>query len=341
MSAVEKSSLLNQSQFAKSCGVSATTIRSYVDNHLIVPAKEVENRVFFTPDQVYDVKVLGVKRLINQSFLCVVCEKDEATLRTVKERMLLSILENNPKAEAIQSLALSAKAMMEKPNVEPTDDVIRVIKSNVIFSFITEVKNVISSIICDVYSKEAFARSYAFDFFLSYICNHNPDSSLIDSYNKNDLSDISSSLDYIKQRCEIQFTNIASRFGVYNVCNSINFGIWEAFNEDGSSLLKADGFMFDSSSSNAKDIWDKTIGSSRDNSVTLGLTNICRNGFYSVIDGVGSLSDEVCSDIISKLASEEYKTVFVSSLEKLPKVVATSIDAFVKAGKIRVEYYQG
>lgn len=341
MSAVEKSSLLNQSQFAKSCGVSATTIRSYVDNHLIVPAKEVENRVFFTPDQVYDVKVLGVKRLINQSFLCVVCEKDEATLRTVKERMLLSILENNPKAEAIQSLALSAKAMMGKPNVEPTDDVIRVIKSNVIFSFITEVKNVISSIICDVYSKEAFARSYAFDFFLSYICNHNPDSSLIDSYNKNDLSDISSSLDYIKQRCEIQFTNIASRFGVYNVCNSINFGIWEAFNEDGSSLLKADGFMFDSSSSNAKDIWDKTIGSSRDNSVTLGLTNICRNGFYSVIDGVGSLSDEVCSDIISKLASEEYKTVFVSSLEKLPKVVATSIDAFVKAGKIRVEYYQG
>lgn len=341
MSAVEKSSLLNQSQFAKSCGVSATTIRSYVDNHLIVPAKEVENRVFFTPDQVYDVKVLGVKRLINQSFLCVVCEKDEATLRTVKERMLLSILENNPKAEAIQSLALSAKAMMEKPNVEPTDDVIRVIKSNVIFSFITEVKNVISSIICDVYSKEAFARSYAFDFFLSYICNHNPDSSLIDSYNKNDLSDISSSLDYIKQRCEIQFTNIASRFGVYNVCNSINFGIWEAFNEDGSSLLKADGFMFDSSSSNAKDIWDKTIGSSRDNSVTLGLTNICRNGFYSVIDGVSSLSDEVCSDIISKLASEEYKTVFVSSLEKLPKVVATSIDAFVKAGKIRVEYYQG
>lgn len=341
MSIVEKSSLLNQSQFAKSCGVSATTIRSYVDNHLIVPAKEVENRVFFTPDQVYDVKVLGVKRLINQSFLCVACEKDEATLKTVKERMLLSILENNPKAEAIQSLALSAKAMMEKPDAEPNEDVVHVIKSNVIFSFITDVKNVISSIICDVYSKEAFARSYAFDFFLSYICNHNPDSSLIDSYNKNDLSDVSSSLDYIKQRCEIQFTNIASRFGVYNVCNSTNFGIWEAFNEDGSSLLKADGFMFDSSSPNAKDIWNKTLGSNRDNSVTLGLTNICRNGFYSVIDGVGSLSDEVCSDIVSKLASEEYKTVFVSSLEKLPKVVATSIDAFVKAGKIRVEYYQG
>lgn len=341
MSTVEKSSLLNQSQFAKSCGVSATTIRSYVDNHLIVPAKEVENRVFFTPDQVYDVKVLGVKKLINQSFLCVACEKDETTLRTVKEHMLLSILESSPKAEAVKSLALSAKAMMEKPSVEPSDDVIRVIKSNVIFSFITEVKNVISSIIGDVYSKEAFARTYTFDFFLRYVCNHNPDSSLVESYGKNNLFYVSSSLDYVKQRCEIQFTNIASRFGVYNVCNSTNFGIWEAFNEDGSSLLKADGFMFDSSSPNAKDIWNKTLGSNRDNSVTLGLTNICRNGFYSVIDGVGSLSDEVCSDIISKLASEEYKTVFVSSLEKLPKVVATSIDAFVKAGKIRVEYYQG
>lgn len=341
MSAVEKSSLLNQSQFAKSCGVSATTIRSYVDNHLIVPAKEVEKRVFFTPDQVYDVKVLGVKRLINQSFLCVACEKDEATLRTVKERMLLSILENNPKAEAIQSLALSAKAMMEKPDAEPNEDVIRVIKSNVIFSFITEVVSTISSIICNIYTEEAFSRSFAFDFFLRYICNHEVDSSLVESYNSNTLSGVAYSLDYIKQRCEIQFTNIASRFGVYNVCNSTNFGIWEAFNEDGSSLLKADGFMFDSSSPNAKDIWDKTLGSNRDNSVTLGLTNICRNGFYSVIDGIGSFSDEVCSDIISKLASEEYKTVFVSSLEKLPKVIATSIDAFVKAGKIRVEYYQG
>lgn len=341
MSTVEKGSLLNQSQFAKSCGVSATTIRSYVDNNLIVPAKEVENRVFFTKDQVYDVKVLGVKRLINQSFLCVACEKDEATLKTVKERMLLSILENNPKAEAIQSLSLSAKAMMEKPDAEPNDDVVRVIKSNVIFSFITEVRSVISSIICDVYIKEAFARSFAFDFFLSYICNHEPDYMLVDSYSKNNLSDVSSSLDYIKQRCEIQFTNIASRFGVYKVCNSTNFGIWEAFNEDGSSLLKADGFMFDSSSPNAKDIWNKTLGSNRDNSVTLGLTNLCRNGFYSVIDGVGSFSDEVCSDIISKLATEEYKTVFVSSLENLPKVIVTSIDAFVKAGKIRVEYYQG
>lgn len=341
MSIVEKSSLLNQSQFAKSCGVSATTIRSYVDNHFIVPAKEVEKRVFFTPDQVYDVKVLGVKRLINQSFLCVACEKDEVTLKTVKERMLLSILESNPKAEAVKSLALSAKAMMEKSNVEPTDDVIRVIKSNVIFSFITEVVSTISSIICNIYTEEAFSRSFAFDFFLRYICNHETDSSLVESYNSNTLSGVAYSLDYIKQRCEIQFTNIASRFGVYNVCNSTNFGIWEAFNEDGSSLLKADGFMFDSSSPNAKDIWDKTLGSNRDNSVTLGLTNICRNGFYTVIDGVGSLSDEVCSDIISKLASEEYKTVFVSSLEKLPKIVATSIDAFVKAGKIRVEYYQG
>lgn len=341
MSAVEKGSLLNQSQFAKSCGVSATTIRSYVDNNLIVPAKEVENRVFFTPDQVYDVKVLGVKKLINQSFLCVACEKDEATLKTVKEHMLLSILENNPKAEAIQSLSFSAKAMMEKPDTEPNDDVVRVIKSNVIFSFITEVRSVISSIICDVYIKEAFARSFAFDFFLSYICNHEPDYMLVDSYSKNNLSDVSSSLDYIKQRCEIQFTNIASRFGVYKVCNSTNFGIWEAFYEDGSSLIKSDDFMFDSSSPNAKDIWNKTLGSNRDNSVTLGLTNLCRNGFYSVIDGVGSLSDEVCSDIISKLATEEYKTIFVSSLENLPKVVATAIDAFAKAGKIRVEYYQG
>ena len=341
MSAVEKGSLLNQSQFAKSCGVSATTIRSYVDNNLIVPAKEVENRVFFTKDQVYDVKVLGIKRLINQSFLCVACEKDEATLKTVKERMLLSILENNPKAEAIQSLSLSAKAMMEKPDAEPNDGVIRVIKSNVISSFIAEVVNTVSSIICNIYAEEPFARTFTFDFFLRYVCDHEVDSALVDTYNKSSLSDVACSLDYIKQRCEIQFTNIASRFGVYNVCNSTNFGIWEAFSEDGSSLIKSNDFMFDSSSPNAKDIWNKTLGSNRDNSVTLGLTNLCRNGFYSVIEGVASLSDEVCSDIISKLATEEYKTVFVSSLENLPKVVATAIDAFVKAGKIRVEYYQG
>lgn len=341
MSAVDKNSLLNQSQFAKRCGVSATTIRSYVNGNLIVPAREVESRVFFTPDQVYDVKVLGVKRLINQSFLCIACENDEVALKSVKEHMLLDILENNPKAEAIKSLALSAKAMMEKPNAEPNDGVVRVIKSNVISSFIAEVVSTVSSIICDVYIKEPFSRSFAFDFFLRYICNHEADSSLVESYNSNNLSGVACSLDYIKQRCEIQFTNIASRFGVYNVCNSTNFGIWEAFSEDGSSLLDAKGFMFDSSSPNAKDIWNKTIGSNRDGSVTLGLTNLCRNGFYSVIDGVGSLSDEVCSDIISKLASEEYKVVFASSLEKLPKVVATSLDAFVKAGKIRVEYYQG
>lgn len=341
MSAVDKNSLLNQSQFAKRCGVSATTIRSYVNGNLIVPAREVESRLFFTPDQVYDVKVLGVKRFINQSFLCIACENDEVALKSVKERMLLGVLENNPKAEAIKSLALSAKAMMEKPNAEPNDGVVRVIKSNVISSFITEVRSTISSIICNVYIEEAFSRSFAFDFFLRYICNHEVDSSLVESYNSNNLSGVVSSLDYIKQRCDIQFTNIASRFGVYNVCNYTNFGIWKAFSEDGSSLLDAEGFMFDSSSPNAKDIWNKTLGANRDDSVTLGLTNLCRNGFYSVIDGVGSLSDEACSDIISKLASEEYKVVFASSLEKLPKVVATSLDAFVKAGKIRVEYYQG
>lgn len=341
MSLDEKTALLNQSQFAKRCGVSVSTIRSYVNTQRIVPAKEVEERVFFKPDQVYDAKVLGVKKLINQSFLCVVCEEDEATLKSVKEKMLLDILGVAPKAEAIKGLSLSAKAMMEKPDAEPNEGVVSVIKSNVISSFIAEVVNTVSSIICNIYAEEPFTRTFTFDFFLRYVCNNEVDNALVETYNKSSLSNVAYSLDYIKQRCEIQFTNIASRFGVYNVCNSTNFGIWEAFNEDGSSLLKADGFMFDSSSPNAKDIWDKTLGSNRDNSVTLGLTNICRNGFYSVIDGVGSLSDEVCSDIISKLASEEYKTVFVSSLEKLPKVVATSIDAFIKAGKIRVEYYQG
>lgn len=339
MSLDEKTALLNQSQFAKRCGVSVSTIRSYVNTQRIVPAKEVEDRVFFKPDQVYDAKVLGVKKLINQSFLCVVCEEDEATLKSVKEKMLLDILGAAPKAEAIQSLAISAKAMMEKPNAEPNDGVIRVIKSNVISSFITEVVSTVSSIICDVYIKEPFSRSFAFDFFLSYICNHEVDSSLVESYNSNNLSGVACSLDYIKQRCEIQFTNIASRFGVYNVCNSINFGIWNAFSEDGSSLLNAEGFMFDSSSPNAKDIWDKTLGSNRDNSVTLGLTNLCRSGFYSVIDGVGSLSDDACADIIAKLASQEYKKVFASSLEKLPNIIATSLGAFVEAGKISVEYY--
>lgn len=341
MSLDEKTALLNQSQFAKRCGVSVSTIRSYVNTQRIVPAKEVEDRVFFKPDQVYDAKVLGVKKLINQSFLCVVCEEDEATLKSVKEKMLLDILGVVPKAEAIKGLSLSAKAMMEKPDAEPNDGVVSVIKSNVISSFIAEVVNTVSSIICNIYAEEPFTRTFTFDFFLRYVCNHEVDNALVETYNKSSLSNVAYSLDYIKQRCEIQFTNIASRFGVYNVCNSTNFGIWEAFSENGSSLLNAEGFMFDSSSPNAKDIWDKTLGSNRDNSVTLGLTNLCRNGFYSVIDGVGSLSDEVCSDIISKLASEEYKTVFVSSLEKLPKVIATSIDAFVKAGKIRVEYYQG
>lgn len=341
MSLDEKTALLNQSQFAKRCGVSVSTIRSYVNTQRIVPAKEVEDRVFFKPDQVYDAKVLGVKKLINQSFLCVVCEEDEATLKSVKEKMLLDILGVAPKAEAIKGLSLSAKAMMEKPDAEPNEGVVSVIKSNVISSFIAEVVNTVSSIICNIYAEEPFTRTFTFDFFLRYVCNNEVDNALVETYNKSSLSNVAYSLDYIKQRCEIQFTNIASRFGVYNVCNSTNFGIWEAFSENGSSLLNVEGFMFDSSSPNAKDIWDKTLGSNRDNSVTLGLTNLCRNGFYSVIDGVGSLSDEVCSDIISKLASEEYKTVFVSSLEKLPKVVATSIDAFIKAGKIRVEYYQG
>ena len=126
MSLDEKTALLNQSQFAKRCGVSVSTIRSYVNTQRIVPAKEVEDRVFFKPDQVYDAKVLGVKKLINQSFLCVVCEEDEATLKSVKEKMLLDILGVAPKAEAIKGLSLSAKAMMEKPADEPNDGVVSV-----------------------------------------------------------------------------------------------------------------------------------------------------------------------------------------------------------------------
>ena len=40
MSLDEKTALLNQSQFAKRCGVSVSTIRSYVNTQRIVPAKE-------------------------------------------------------------------------------------------------------------------------------------------------------------------------------------------------------------------------------------------------------------------------------------------------------------
>lgn len=339
MGSVDKNSLLNQVTFAKRCGVSASTIRTYVDKHKIVPAQEVENRVFFTPDQVYDFKASSVKELITQSFLCVVCDDDSSKVETIQKTMLVDIAKECPNAYAIKGLAQSIKTMSEEDDVKPTDDVLNVIKSKVATAFVIEVRKVIASIICEVFAEEPSARDYTFGFFLSYVCDKDIDASLVESYRGVGISVLPHTLDGLKQRCQLQFDNLARRFGVFLVCNSINFGIWDAFAEDGSRLLQHPDFKFDSSSADAKSIYEKTLGSSSDDRVMHGAKDICRNGFYTFYTGVSSLSDEDCVDIISKLNSDEYTTILVSSRAKLPKVISISLDALEKTGSVKVKEY--
>lgn len=341
MSLEEKSGLINQTSFAKRCGVSASTIRAYVNEHRITPASEVGDRVFFTEDQIYDVKALSVKRFINQSFLCLVCEGDEVSLKTTKERMLLDINSVCPSAVAIESLSNSAKSMTVGYEVTPTSEVLLVIKSKVVSAFISEVKSAISGIICDVFADEPAVRSFPFSFFLGYVSGQEVDSALVDRYLGLGITNLSHTLEKIEQRCQLSFDGIAKRYGVFVVCNSTNFGIWEAFNEDGSSLLSAENFKFDSFSPSAKAIYEKTLRSSSGDRVAQGLLNICRAGFYCFVDSVDAFSNEVCADVITKLLSGEFKTVYVSSYKTMPVAITTVLDGLVKNGLIRVEILQG
>lgn len=330
--------LMNQSAFAKRCGVTSTTIKNYVERDGFKPASTVGGHYYFSESQLYDVLVLNAKKSLTQSFLCVVCEPTEDEVDIVKKQMLIKVFEESPDAKGIASLRDSVASMDSKNEVTLTKDVLFIANQRIVDGFIKEVREMVSDAICTLFREEPKSRTYCFDFFLSYICGRDVDSAMVESYRSLGVVTLAFTLDGLKQKCQLQYQNIQRRWGMFNVCNQTNFGIWESFYSGTSFLAESDAFKYDSSSPCAKNIVDKLTVDTENRLVSDGLVSICRTGFYSLVLGV-VFSDKEVADIVSKIMSGDYKKIFVSKKEKLPNILALTLEAIEKEGRISVVWF--
>lgn len=330
--------LLNQTAFAKACGVSPTTIRNRVERGDIVPAQTVGDRFYFTESQVVSMQLSSLRGSVTQSFLGLIFEDDDAAYKILENTFVSHVKSLCPSAHAIISLMDSMKSMDSNAEFKLTESTTIVFRSMVIDKFLLAVRGMVNDYISSLYFEEPLSRTFSYQFFLDVICedeSHKPDASLVSTYESCGIKSMKYVLATIRSNVSTKFEALKSKFGIYNCCCACSFTLRDALYTDGKVLLNNEvPIIHDSNAPNSKAIYDAIEKDAKSKLVSNGIGAIYRDGFYTTIRVSSSISDNELADIISLVTSGDYKSIYISSREKAPKLLLSIIDSRVESNSV-------
>lgn len=327
--------LLNQSAFAKACGVSISTIRNRVDSGKIIPAQSIGGKDYFSEDQIISMQLAILRGSVTQSFLGLVFEDDDVLYESIKSDFVSNVQKICPSAHPIVSLAKSMEAMGIGAKFELTNATTPVYRGKVIDKFISSVRSMINTQISMVYLEEPLSRNFSYQFFLDVLCD-DADSELVSKYESCGITNMKYLLTSICSSIMVQFNTLKGKYGVYNCCEKCGFTLKDALYSNGNELLDCEvPIVHDTNASGAKAVFDSIEKEAKGSLVKSGISAVYKDGFYTVIQVKSSISDKELADIISIITSGDYKSVFVSSKEKAPKLLLSVIDSRIASNYMK------
>ena len=332
--------LLNQSAFAKACGVSISTIRNRVESGKIIPAQSVGGKDYFTEDQIISMQLAVLRSSVTQSFLGLIFEDDDIAYAEAESVFVSEVKRICPSAHSIKSLAESMQAMGVGAKFELTESTTPVYRGKVIDKFLQSVRGMVNACISSVYLEEPLSRVYSYQFFLDVFCeddDHKADVNLVNSYNSCGITNIKYILSTLKASVIAQFTNLKRKYGLFNCCENCHFTLRDALTCDGRVLLNdKTPIVHDVHATGAKTVFDALEKETKGSLVKSGISTVYQEGFYTVIRVKEGVSDEELASIISIVTSGDYKSISINSREKAPKLLTSVVDSLLKNNVLKV-----
>jgi hypothetical protein len=330
--------LLNQSAFAKACGVVPSTIRNRVNRGVLKPATSVSGKDYFTEEQVMATRLAILRESITQSFMGLIVVNDDAEYKKLEEDFVGKVKAVCPSVHSITSLAESMKAMGAGAKFELTASTTPVFRGRVIDKFISSVRLAVHSLISSVYLEEPLSRDYPYSFFVDVLCedaDHHPNAEMIEKYNSCGITNMKYILSSLKSAIVTRFDGLKRDYGVYMVCENCHFTLRDAYYTNGQVLLKdkAD-IIHDSMASGAQSIYADIEREAKDSLVKGGVGVVCTEGFYTPIRISEGNSPAEYEAVFNLLLSKDYKTVYLYNEDKLDKTILTLLTTLEQNGDI-------
>lgn len=316
----KEENLLNATEFARLCGVSAQTILNWVKSGKLVPVSVQGRYNFFSRKQFYDVQV--ELNQYNRSFAgLALIFGSEDEMSTVKNVFI----------DAVTNLFGSAY------QVNDLDSALDSAVSDGEFEGHLDLREIILESAHKYYRKEML--HYAADIIDANSCLR--DEGL---YNVIDIAFGRSSLSFegymsVVSGFQSLYLNVIRKFGVGSLLNCCGYGAEDLFNGsfDSARITQShSGVVYDAHSTEACAIWEKAQKNKFVSNSRTRIRKLFSDGYYSVKECGSGLDSDIADDMEYAVVHNYYDSVFVNDFSKLPSGFSSTLRSLSRCGRINL-----
>jgi DNA-binding transcriptional MerR regulator len=327
------SEFMSATAFAKLCGVTTQTVLNWVSNGTLEPAQRIGNKSFFTREQFVRIQLNDLKRKGVTSYLgVIIADSDEAL--AVNEANFEKIIKTNlPDAHKIDDIYKFYMDMLDVNPADLTGQALDIYNRKVLDEFCKSVRDGVLSFVKELYIAVPESADFTLTFLLSCIFGEVIDDASLESYSKIKLPDVRYTAEGMKNSVFALYSGLLTKYGILDVCNSLS--VKDAYYGNTSSVDVAK-LNVNRSAPLAKALYNKSTTSASNAAKSTVIRKTFNNGYYSIVSGVGSLSDGAVDSVLRSLVNNDYMWLYTNNMEALPPHIQSIINTLVSCGKLKL-----
>ena len=332
-------SLLNAVAFAKACGVSTQTVLNWVKDGRVKPAKTVENKSWFSEENVAQVKIMKAKACANKSFLGVICNQSEDECKVAESAFIEKMQTSFPDLKEIPSLIEWVTGIDFSSENSAMSVVTMSIIDELHASFVVDLQNVVNSTVFRICSpSDKFNASLTLGVCLNMAFGKSlseEEEALVTSVFG---SGVETTKNMLKTSCAMAYNETAIQWGLFGIITDVGLSIEDAYFGNIKSISSRVDIALEIKNKKARALYEHAKTKVKGQLINSSINTICSKGYFSV--------KSFCSDnetknenekfVINAILSNEYKTIYVSDQSNIPIGVASILEAVSERGDVIV-----
>lgn len=328
--------MFGATEFAKRCDVSVQTVSNWVKRGFVRPTQSVNGRNYFSEDCIAQVKMKLLRGLTDQSYLGIMVADDETAVTEITSRFIQVVSSALPDALCIGDLHkyLASLSSIEGKELSQQGD--RSFRVRLCDRFQKAVISMMFSVMSETALALSKCREWPIDFFCSVMMDSDPDEALLAEWQGMNIVETRHTPAGLRSACELRYNDLVRKYGLASAFIKLGISLRDVYFGDFKGLEDAEDAVVDIEEDKAKTVYKAFLQDTVSRSSRKWFTDLKKNGYYTIINGVGSLSRDDQARIVTALTYKDYANVFLNSRNNVPDAIMTVIESCAKAGDINL-----
>lgn len=304
------SGMCNVTEFAAKCGVSIHTILRWVEEGRLKSELSVGGTHYFSNNSLIEARKILLHRKKPINYLAVLVADDADAL--AEKRAAWNEIQKNtlPNGNNIKSLTEFMRCLGEA--APPVGKVVAPeVVTKLAHNMVDEIRIAVKKIAFGCVDICRDAQCLPVKFFMDMAFGKEPDSDNLGIYKSLPLKSFYSPME-IRSRCLQKFWDIAKSYGFYEAIKSNKWSLEQLY-YDGESLLTSDKSCINPEAPKAKREYKPREREAAGKAKLSLINEIARQGYFTVIEAVGSLTKEQEDFITNAVLDGDYTSIYFSS----------------------------